>query len=209
MASRQYDAIGNVAAVSGTWTGPLGFAGSWGYQEDGDSGLQLLGHRYYDPSTGRFLTRDPIKDGRNWYTNCENNPLTAVDPDGLQSIVFDPVNVPQKFDFNPPPGGWVQYKPIKWELPSKVPPRLYPPEWPGNVPPTDYSRPGPGSFDGQGWSLKEKLGGLALLYRFELRFGRDYSIYAEPALTGKGTYLPKAIKFEGALQIGIRKRYLW
>ncbi|MDX2065147.1 MAG: RHS repeat-associated core domain-containing protein [Fimbriimonadaceae bacterium] len=49
----------------------------------GDSGLQLLGHRYYDPSTGRFLTRDPIKDGRNWYTYCENNPLTAVDPLGL------------------------------------------------------------------------------------------------------------------------------
>ncbi|MDX2064717.1 MAG: RHS repeat-associated core domain-containing protein [Fimbriimonadaceae bacterium] len=82
-ASRQYDAFGNVAAVSGTWTGPFGFAGNWGYQEDGDSGLQLLGHRYYDPSTGRFLTRDPIKDGRNWYTYCENNPLTGVDPTGL------------------------------------------------------------------------------------------------------------------------------
>ncbi|MDX2066064.1 MAG: RHS repeat-associated core domain-containing protein, partial [Fimbriimonadaceae bacterium] len=68
---------------AGTWTGPFGFAGNWGYQEDGDSGLQLLGHRYYDPSTGRFLTRDPIKDGRNWYSYCENNPLTAVDPAGL------------------------------------------------------------------------------------------------------------------------------
>ncbi|MDX2065778.1 MAG: RHS repeat-associated core domain-containing protein [Fimbriimonadaceae bacterium] len=87
-ASRQYDAFGNVAAVSGTWTGPFGFAGNWGYQEDGDSGLQLLGHRYYDPSTGRFLTRDPIKDGRNWYTYCENNPLTAVDPDGLDRLLL-------------------------------------------------------------------------------------------------------------------------
>jgi hypothetical protein len=27
----------------------------------------LLGHRYYDPTLGRFLSRDPIKDGRNWY----------------------------------------------------------------------------------------------------------------------------------------------
>ncbi|MDX2064804.1 MAG: RHS repeat-associated core domain-containing protein [Fimbriimonadaceae bacterium] len=85
-ASRQYDAFGNVAAVSGTWTGPFGFAGNWGYQEDGDSGLQLLGHRYYDPSTGRFLTRDPIKDGRNWYTYCENRPLAGVDPDGLDVL---------------------------------------------------------------------------------------------------------------------------
>ncbi|MDX2064802.1 MAG: RHS repeat-associated core domain-containing protein [Fimbriimonadaceae bacterium] len=77
-----------MAAASGTWTGPFGCAGNWGYQEDGDSGLQLLGHRYYDPSTGRFLTRDPIKDGRNWYTYCENNPLTAVDPLGLWGIGF-------------------------------------------------------------------------------------------------------------------------
>ncbi|MDX2064779.1 MAG: RHS repeat-associated core domain-containing protein [Fimbriimonadaceae bacterium] len=85
-ASRQYDAFGNVAAVSGTWNGPFGFAGNWGYQEDGDSGLQLLGHRYYDPSTGRFLTRDPIKDGRNWYGYCANSPLTAVDPEGLARV---------------------------------------------------------------------------------------------------------------------------
>ena len=83
-ASRQYDAFGNVFGSSGTFVGPFGFAGNWGYQSDADSGLQLLGHRYYDPSTGRFLTRDPIKDGRNWYGYCENNPLRAVDPEGLR-----------------------------------------------------------------------------------------------------------------------------
>lgn len=33
-------------------------------------------------TTGRFLTRDPIKDGRNWYGYCENNPITRVDPNG-------------------------------------------------------------------------------------------------------------------------------
>lgn len=54
-----------------------------GYQSDSDTGLQLLGHRYYDPSTGRFLTRDPIGDGRNWYVYCDNNPTSGVDPDGL------------------------------------------------------------------------------------------------------------------------------
>lgn len=36
-----------------------------GYQEDGDNGLKLLGHRYYDPSTGRFLSRAPAKESRN------------------------------------------------------------------------------------------------------------------------------------------------
>jgi RHS repeat-associated protein len=79
----RWDAFGMLASQSGTQAGPFGFAGGWGYQQDGDSGLQLLGHRYYDPSTGRFLTRDPIKDGRNWYTYCHNNPLKWVDPSGL------------------------------------------------------------------------------------------------------------------------------
>ena len=87
-ASRQYDAFGNVHSPSGTFVGPFGFAGNWGYQSDADSGLQLLGHRYYDPSTGRFLTRDPIKDGRNWYAYVENNPLRGVDPEGLQESEF-------------------------------------------------------------------------------------------------------------------------
>lgn len=43
----------------------------------------LLGHRYYDSSTGRFLTRDPIKDGRNWYVYCGSNPTGRADPTGL------------------------------------------------------------------------------------------------------------------------------
>ncbi len=80
--SRKYDAFGAVLSSNGTWSGPFGNAGKFGYQEDA-SGYQLLGHRYYDPSTGRFLTRDPIQDGRNWYTYCENTPISAADSTGL------------------------------------------------------------------------------------------------------------------------------
>ena len=47
-----------------------------------------MGHRYYDSDTGRFLTRDPIKDGRNWYSYCENNPVSFFDADGLAKIVI-------------------------------------------------------------------------------------------------------------------------
>jgi RHS repeat-associated protein len=83
IASRQYDAFGNLAATSGTWVGPFAFVGAEGYQEDTDSGLQLLGHRHYDSSTGRFLTRDPIKDDRNWNGYCGNNPVKFVDPTGV------------------------------------------------------------------------------------------------------------------------------
>ena len=84
----RYDAFGATYATSGSSWGPFGFAGQWGYQTDADSGLMLLGHRYYDSSTGRLLTRDPIKDGRNWYAYGDNNPLNEVDEDGLQNTRF-------------------------------------------------------------------------------------------------------------------------
>jgi RHS repeat-associated protein len=82
-ATRTYDAFGNLFASTGTPVGPFGFVGKGGYQQDSDSGLKLLGHRYYDPSTGRFLTRDPAQDGRNWYVYCNNNPTASADPSGL------------------------------------------------------------------------------------------------------------------------------
>lgn len=72
-----------VIGSTGTWKGPFGYSGSASYQED-ETGLQLLGHRYYDSSTGRFITRDRIKDGRNWYSYCDNNPVNAIDADGLK-----------------------------------------------------------------------------------------------------------------------------
>ena len=37
----------------------------------------------YDPSTGRFINEDPIRDGLNWYAYCGNNPVMFVDPWGL------------------------------------------------------------------------------------------------------------------------------
>ena len=85
VSTRTYDAFGMPISTSGTPKTGFGFAGGYGYQEDADSGLKLLGHRYYDASTGRFLTRDPAKDGRSWYGYCENDPLKFVDPVGYKS----------------------------------------------------------------------------------------------------------------------------
>jgi len=84
--TRSYHAFGQLLSSSGSTPTPFGYAGAWGYQEDVDSELKLLGHRYYDPATGRFLTRDPIKDGRNWYGYCENNPMGWIDPSGLWNM---------------------------------------------------------------------------------------------------------------------------
>ena len=87
-ASLETDAFGQTVSVGGTFT-PFGFAGGHGYQSDPDSGLMKLGHRYYDASIGRFLSRDPIQDGDNWYVYCGNDPLNSVDPSGLNPGILD------------------------------------------------------------------------------------------------------------------------
>ena len=103
----EFDAFGIVVSRTGTTSTQKGFASGFGYQEDGESGYKLLGHRYYDPETGRFLSRDPAMDGRNWYEYVNNNPLTYTDPSGYTVLLglvqgFDPeveaLNAQQRHD---------------------------------------------------------------------------------------------------------------
>ena len=61
--TKRYDAFGMLIASSGSNPTPFGFVGGSQYQTDADSGLMLLGHRYYDASIGRFISRDPIYAG--------------------------------------------------------------------------------------------------------------------------------------------------
>ncbi|HMS54372.1 MAG TPA: RHS repeat-associated core domain-containing protein [Fimbriimonadaceae bacterium] len=84
--TKRYDAFGLQVGGIGTFQGPFGYAGKFGYQSSEDAEVMLLGHRYYDASTGRFLTRDPIRDGRNWYACARNKPPRRVDPNGTQSL---------------------------------------------------------------------------------------------------------------------------
>ena len=42
--------------------------------------------RYLDPTSGRFLTEDPAKDGLNWFSYCNGNPVKFTDPWGLAYI---------------------------------------------------------------------------------------------------------------------------
>ncbi|MEW5883231.1 MAG: RHS repeat-associated core domain-containing protein [Armatimonadota bacterium] len=83
-ASKQYDAFGNEVSSSGPWQGPFQYGGAFGYHTDSDYGLKHLGARYYDSTTGRFLSRDPIGDGSNWYAYCYANPLNLFDATGLE-----------------------------------------------------------------------------------------------------------------------------
>ncbi len=54
-------------------------------ERDWSTGLDLHGFRYYDPSTGRYLSRDPIgyADGPNVYLHVGNDPANKIDPLGL------------------------------------------------------------------------------------------------------------------------------
>ncbi len=89
-----YDAYGSKLGDKDVFTGTdepvrdaVGFQGQFGAYTDNETGLVLMGHRYYSPGTGRFLTRDPMgyKGGINLYGFTGNNPVNESDADGLIS----------------------------------------------------------------------------------------------------------------------------
>jgi RHS repeat-associated protein len=61
------------------------FVGAKGYVTDDDTGLDMLGHRFYIPQLGRFLNQDPIGQagGLNIYAYAGDNPVNDSDPSGL------------------------------------------------------------------------------------------------------------------------------
>ena len=174
-ATRSYDAFGMLVSTTGSPKGPFGFAGAYGYQEDGDTGLKLLGHRVYDPSTGRFLTRDPIKDGRNWVAYCGNDPLGGVDPSGLTWVDY-PGHSGFQIDSDtgrtrPTPGG-----PFDLSTPT-------PPKGDGRpiLKPVPPKRPAPGINDPGGVDITagDANGGLS----FPVREGDPSNLVGAPTVS--------------------------
>lgn len=79
--SQRFDAWGNKLASSGAAIPQYGFTG----REPDETGIVYYRARYYNPVTGRFLSRDPIglAGGINLYTYVNNNPVNFTDPSGL------------------------------------------------------------------------------------------------------------------------------
>ncbi|WP_246213020.1 RHS repeat domain-containing protein [Streptomyces abyssomicinicus] len=68
-----------------SWRGDKGFLGG---TNDGDTGLVHIGAREYDPTTGRFISVDPLLEldkpqSINGYTYGMQNPLAFSDPTGM------------------------------------------------------------------------------------------------------------------------------
>ena len=64
----------------------LGKIGVIGKERDEENSYFLLGARQYDPTTGRFLSVDPMWEyfqNYNPYHYCYNNPVSFKDPTGL------------------------------------------------------------------------------------------------------------------------------
>jgi len=85
LSSSIFDPAGNQATNDPNPDPYSGFGGQWGYVSDYETGLTLLGHRFYDNNTQRFLTRDPIgyDGGINLYAYVGNNPVNETDHLGL------------------------------------------------------------------------------------------------------------------------------
>ena len=83
-ANYEYGAFGELLRATGPMAraNPLSF--STKYQDD-ETGLIRYGFRYYNPSTGGWLSRDPIGEegGVNLYGFVGNNGVTSFDPFGL------------------------------------------------------------------------------------------------------------------------------
>ena len=63
------------------------FVGGMSVQDEvADTGLMMMGHRFYAPDHGRFLNRDPIgfAGGMNLFEYAGGSPVSKVDPNGLR-----------------------------------------------------------------------------------------------------------------------------
>ena len=104
-----YDALGNhkVCNPDGTSNTNVRFIGNInpfryrGYYYHVETGLFMVGHRYYNPEWGRWLSPDSIEyldpqsiNGLNLYAYCGNDPVNRIDPSGHDwyNVLWDLAN---------------------------------------------------------------------------------------------------------------------
>lgn len=78
--SYSYDPFGKVLAKTEADANPFQYVGQHGVQYESPT-LTFMRARYYDPTTGRFVSEDPIWH-LNLYPYTDNNPITRIDSNG-------------------------------------------------------------------------------------------------------------------------------
>jgi RHS repeat-associated protein len=87
----EYDAFGNLISRSGTTPNAYLYRGE---RYDSDLGLYYLRARWYNPVTGRFMTRDPYQGSiydpasLHRYNYARANPVNFVDPSGRDAVEY-------------------------------------------------------------------------------------------------------------------------
>ena len=87
-----YDSFGNTTNSSGSLKNYFQYTAR---EFDTETNLYFYRARYYDPSSGRFLSEDPAQFGGaiNFYDYVTNNPERFVDPTGLLQVCCRPAHV--------------------------------------------------------------------------------------------------------------------
>jgi RHS repeat-associated protein len=97
-AEYEYNAFGELLRTDGAMSKLNPFRFSTKYQDD-ESGFNYYGYRYYNASTGRWLSREPLGEAEsvNLYTFCSNEAISALDYLGLNQLGTIPgENIPQE-----------------------------------------------------------------------------------------------------------------
>jgi RHS repeat-associated protein len=92
-----YSPYGAATSTGSSSSNPFQYTGR---ENDGD-GLQYNRARYYDPTTGRFISQDPLGgggSGADLYTYADDSPVNMIDPSGM-------VATPSPHDGEGPGGG--------------------------------------------------------------------------------------------------------
>jgi RHS repeat-associated protein len=87
--TRKYDVYGAVRASTGGSGTRHKFVGGLGHPSEDETGLIYMRARFMDPVTGRFVSEDPAKSGKNWFLYVENNPTNRIDADGRYSSLVN------------------------------------------------------------------------------------------------------------------------
>lgn len=93
-----------------------GYAGLWHHQ---GSGLDLATYRLYDAANKRWISRDPLGEGvdYNLYRYCGNNPVSNIDPEGLEPT-GPPWDIPKDWNWHRGAQGESEYDDFK-RLPTR------------------------------------------------------------------------------------------